>query len=68
MKPMTAKEVEAHLRRCGFRNVKVNGSHYKWAHPDSGRWTIVPHHKNKTIPQGTLKAIFAQSGLTPPER
>ena len=68
MKPLTAREAEEYLKRGGFRYEKTEGSHFKWVNPVTGRWTVVPHHKNRTLPQGTLKAIFAQAGITAPKR
>jgi predicted RNA binding protein YcfA (HicA-like mRNA interferase family) len=38
---MTAREVEALLRRYGFELVSQRGSHRKWRHAETGRQVIV---------------------------
>lgn len=68
MRPLSAREVEAYLKRCGFHCERAEGSHFKWVNPDTGRWTIVPHHGNRTMAQGILLAIFRQAGITPPKK
>ena len=68
MKPLTAREVERILHQNGFRYVKTEGSHFKWENVSTGAWTVVPHHGNETIRQGTLLAIFRQAGIEPPKR
>ena len=67
MKPLTARQVEEILRQNGFQLVKAEGSHFKWRNA-AGRCVPVPHHGNKTMPQGTLLAIFRQAGITPPRQ
>lgn len=68
MKPMTAREVEAHLRAFGFVRGHGVGSHQGWFNPTTGKSTVVPHHGNKSLPQGTLSAIFNQAGIPKPRR
>lgn len=68
MKPMTAAQVEAHLRMHGFVRVHGSGSHRGYFNPATGRQTVVPFHGNRTFPQGTLLAIFRQAGIPPPKR
>lgn len=67
MKPMDAKQVEALLKKNGFRLVSRRGSHFKWANSMTGRTAIVPHHGSRTIHQGTLISIFKQAGFLPPQ-
>ncbi len=50
------------LRKRGFVENGVKGSHLKLTHPN-GKWTQVAVH-SKPIPTGTLRAILRQSGLT----
>ena len=68
MKPMTAREVEAYLRTHGFVSGHGVGSHRGWYNPQTGRSTVVPFHANRTLPQGTLQAIFNQAGIPKPKR
>ena len=63
MKPLTASEVEYYLRMHGFVHVRTKGSHYIWTHPRSGVTTTVPHHGNRTLPQGLLNGIFTEAGI-----
>ena len=55
---MTAREVEAILTRYGFQLISQKGSHRKWRQELLGLQVIVPLHKGRTIPVGTLRSIF----------
>jgi len=68
MKPLTAKEVEDILVEHGFVCKSSVGSHFGWYNPVTGRRTLVAHHGNRTLPQGTLNAIFNQAGIPKPKR
>jgi predicted RNA binding protein YcfA (HicA-like mRNA interferase family) len=68
MKPMNARQAEAHLRAHGFIRSHGVGSHRGWFNPVTNRYVVVPHHGNKTLPQGTLNAIFDQAGIPKPPR
>ena len=59
------KELIRTLGKLGFNKTGSRGSHVRLTHAD-GRWTQVAVHQ-KPIPQGTLRAIIKQSGLTPEE-
>lgn len=48
--------------KIGFEEYKGKGSHRRLRHPD-GRWTQVPIHP-KPIPQGTLRKIIRQVGVS----
>jgi predicted RNA binding protein YcfA (HicA-like mRNA interferase family) len=58
MRRMTAREVEGLLRRYGFQLVSQKGSHRKWRQPETGSQVIVPEHRGRTLPTGTLRAIL----------
>jgi len=60
---MTAREVEGVLRRYGFRRVSQKGSHRKWRHPQSGLQVIVPEHRGRQLPLGTLRNIFTNAEI-----
>ncbi|MCM0592872.1 MAG: type II toxin-antitoxin system HicA family toxin [Gloeotrichia echinulata IR180] len=55
---MTAKEVEIILRQYGFELISQKGSHRKWRNEDLGLQVIVPEHRGRTLPIGTLHSIF----------
>ncbi len=55
---MTATEVETILKQYGFQLISQKGSHRKWRHELLRLQVIVPQHKGRTIPVGTLRNIF----------
>lgn len=55
---MTARQVEAILKRHGFELVSQKGSHRKWRHPERGSQVIVPEHGHRVLPIGTLRCIL----------
>lgn len=55
---MTAREVEAVLRRHGFLLVSQKGSHRKWRNPTLSLQVIVPEHRGRQLPIGTLRSIL----------
>jgi len=68
MKPLTAAEVEYYLKMHGFVHVRTKGSHFVWVNPTTGHTTVVPHHNNRTLPQGLLNGIFNEAGIPKPQR
>ena len=60
---MTAREVEALLRAHGFRLVSQKGSHRKWRNPVSGLQVIVPEHRGRALPIGTLRNIMVNADI-----
>jgi predicted RNA binding protein YcfA (HicA-like mRNA interferase family) len=62
-KRFTAAEVIKILSTHGFEKISQKGSHQKWKNFDSGSQVIVPFHKGKQLPIGTLKSIIEGSGL-----
>ena len=42
------------------------GSHEIWFHAEMGRYTTIPNHPGD-IPEGTLRAILRQAGISPDE-
>ena len=48
--------------KIGFEEYKRKGSHRRLRHSD-GRWTQIPIHP-KPIPQGTLRKILNQTGIS----
>lgn len=60
---LKAAEVVRVLEQRGFVLVSQRGSHQKWRNPDSAKQVIVPYHKGKQLPLGTLKSIVEGSGI-----
>jgi predicted RNA binding protein YcfA (HicA-like mRNA interferase family) len=62
---LTAREVERILSRHGFLLVSQRGSHRKWRHPELHRQVVVPEHRNRPLPIGTIKSIMTGANLPP---
>ena len=60
---LTAAEVVRVLRSSGFEMVSQKGSHQKWRNSETGKQVIVPFHKGKQLPLGTLRSIIEGSGI-----
>lgn len=60
---MTAGEVESLLSRYGFEVVSQKGSHRKWRHPRTGLQVIVPYHRGRSLPLGTLRNILINAEI-----
>ncbi|MEO3787541.1 type II toxin-antitoxin system HicA family toxin [Actinocorallia sp. B10E7] len=51
------------LEKAGFTLARVKGSHHMMTGP-SGRFTVVPVHRGKDLPPGTLRRIINDTGLS----
>lgn len=60
---LKAEEVVRVLQRHGFDLASQRGSHQKWRNNTSGKQVIVPFHKGKQLPLGTVKSIIDGSGI-----
>ncbi|AFY33026.1 type II toxin-antitoxin system HicA family toxin [Calothrix sp. PCC 7507] len=58
MRRMTAREVETILSQYGFQLISQRGSHRKWRNEELGLQVIVPEHRGRTLPIGTLRSIL----------
>ena len=54
---LRGREVIAALRRAGFVELRIRGSHHFMQHPD-GRRTVVPVHAGEIIGPGLLSKIL----------
>lgn len=54
------------LSKLGFREIRQEGSHIFFRHPD-GRTTVVPFHSGKDIGRGLLRAILDDIHMSPKE-
>jgi predicted RNA binding protein YcfA (HicA-like mRNA interferase family) len=60
---LKATEVVRILQRYDFVLVSQRGSHQKWRNQNTGKQVIVPTHKGKDLPIGTLNSIIDGSGI-----
>ncbi|MCH8190496.1 MAG: type II toxin-antitoxin system HicA family toxin [Chloroflexi bacterium] len=62
---LSATEVIRKLRRAGFTfDRQAKGSHEIWWNPETRARTTVPNHPGD-LPEGTVRAIIKQAGLSP---
>lgn len=59
----TVRELERLLSQYGFELVSQKGSHRKWRNFETGRQVIVPFHKGKALPLGTLRNILISAEI-----
>jgi predicted RNA binding protein YcfA (HicA-like mRNA interferase family) len=61
------REIVNRLRTLGFTfHRQAAGSHEIWVNPATGRFTTIPNHSGD-MPEGTLRAILRQAGITADE-
>jgi predicted RNA binding protein YcfA (HicA-like mRNA interferase family) len=59
------REIVQRLKTLGFQfDRQAAGSHEIWFNPSSHRYTTIPNHPGD-MPEGTLRAILKQAGVTP---
>lgn len=65
---MTYRELTRKLRRLGCEFVRsAGGSHEIWWRPSNQRFTTIPHHANRDIAKGTLRAILRDLDISEKE-
>ncbi len=62
---LTADQVISVLWRHGFGLSASAGSHQKWRNVSTGKQVIVPYHRGRILPLGTMRAIIEGSGINP---
>jgi predicted RNA binding protein YcfA (HicA-like mRNA interferase family) len=61
------RKIVQRLKTLGFQfDRQAAGSHEIWFNPSSHRYTTIPNHPGD-MPEGTLRAILKQAGVTPDE-
>jgi predicted RNA binding protein YcfA (HicA-like mRNA interferase family) len=60
---VSGKALIAALKRIGFEEIRVKGSHHFLKHPD-GRTTVVPVHSNETLGPGLMASILRDVKLS----
>ena len=63
VRQLKADEVEKILKRYGFVKVSQSGSHRKWKNAEQKLQTIIPYHKGRTVPLGTLRNIMTSAKI-----
>ncbi|MEW5814566.1 MAG: type II toxin-antitoxin system HicA family toxin [Spirochaetota bacterium] len=63
-KRLTPDEMIKILSSHGFEKISQKGSHQKWKNYSTGKQVIVPFHKGKQLPIGTLNSIIEGSGIS----
>jgi predicted RNA binding protein YcfA (HicA-like mRNA interferase family) len=59
------REIVQRLKALGFQfDRQAAGSHEIWFNPSTRRYTTIPNHPGD-MPEGTLRAILRQAGVTP---
>lgn len=58
------REIVQRLKALGFQfNRQAAGSHEIWFNPSTLRYTTIPNHPGD-MPEGTLRAILKQAGVS----
>lgn len=61
------REIVKRLKKLGFTfDRQAAGSHEIWYSQTTKRYTTIPNHPGD-MPEGTLRAILKQAGITPEE-
>jgi len=59
------REISRRLKKFGFVFCRqAAGSHEIWFCSSTERYTTIPHHPGD-LPEGTLRAILKQAGISP---
>jgi len=61
------RQIVKRLKKFGFEfDRQAAGSHEIWYNPTTNLYTTIPNHPGD-MPEGTLRAILKQAGVTPDE-
>lgn len=63
IRQMSPNEVEKVLKRYGFEKISQKGSHRKWRNVDQRLQVIVPFHRGRNLPIGTLCKIISDASI-----
>lgn len=66
---VSGKRLARALERAGWLRVRQGGSadHPKFRHPNKPGAVAVPIHGNQDLPEGTLRNVLRQAGMTADE-
>lgn len=61
------RDIVQRLKQLGFKfDRQAAGSHEIWYNSSTNRYTTIPNHSGD-MPEGTLRAILKQAGITTTE-
>ena len=61
------RDIVKRLKELGLQfDRQARGSHEIWFNPATHRYTTIPNHPGD-MPEGTLRAILKQAGISPEE-
>ncbi len=60
---INADEVERILQKYEFELISQKGSHRKWRNTEQEIQVIVPYHKRRDLPIGTLRNIMITANI-----
>jgi predicted RNA binding protein YcfA (HicA-like mRNA interferase family) len=60
---MKSNELLRKLKRAGWYEVRISGSHYTMRHKNSTETIVFVYHGSKEMATGTANAILKQAGL-----
>ena len=63
IRQMDTIAVERLLKDYQFHLISQKGSHRKWRNDDRNLQVIVPMHRGKNLPIGTLRTILVQADI-----
>ncbi len=63
IRQLNSVETEKILSRYGFSKVSQKGSHRKWRNAEQSLQVIVPFHKGRNLPIGTLRQIMSDAKI-----
>lgn len=61
---VTGDKLVRALTKAGFERVRQRGSHVTMVLRETGSVVVVPVHKGKDLPTGTLRAIIGAAGIS----
>jgi predicted RNA binding protein YcfA (HicA-like mRNA interferase family) len=61
---LSADQIIAILKHHNFFLAGQSGSHQKWRSVSTGRQLIVPYHRGRVLPLGTMRSIIEGSGIS----
>jgi len=60
---MNFREIEAILKKDGWKLAYIRGSHHYYIHPAKPGKISIPYYGNKDLKTKTVKSILKQAGL-----
>lgn len=61
--PLTGKEMAKLAKQHGWKEIRQQGSHHLFSHPDFDAIVVIPIHSNKDLGRGLERKILKDLGL-----